>query len=118
MIGDYLSIIRRRGLPIVLRKNIGIEIVYSREHSFLEMNLCDICSHTKCKHEKKMRMVRILDPDYPEGLLSINTFGVMWKCKCTESEKKSKPKFRPRSRMKNAEPIKTMLPYKDEEIPF
>ena len=122
LIGDYLSIIRQRGLPIVLRKDFGIEIVYSKEHEFLSPAACDICYFTKCKVEKKIHMVRILDPDYPEGLISKNTFGVMWKCKCSASVSKLKLRFKHRSSKRKEEAPEINLPYKEpeeeEEIPF
>lgn len=118
---DYLAVIRNRGLPIVLKKDSGLKIVYSKDFQFEENTKCEICKFTIDPAEKRIHMIRIIDPDYPEGLISDTTSGVLCKCKCKDilyPHKKKNRTRRPSSR-KEDRPEDTFLPYKEqEEFPF
>ena len=119
LMNDWFGITRARGLPIVIRKGSAgnkIEIIYSMEHEFLDPRDCDVCQYTICLFEKKIHMVRVIDPHYPEGLLSHNTYGVLWKCKCVGRTKKTKQRFKLRSVSKESKPEESKLEIVSDRI--
>jgi len=86
LVSSYLDIVKKRGIPILINLNGVLNIIYSKEHEFKFPEECDICRHTQPPSARYGRIIKVIDPDYLDGLISDNNKnpGVWRKCFCVK----------------------------------